>query len=272
MPRRNPSSRHRSRDVYTTSECRPHRPRRRRATLTFVVMPMQPEHRSQLVFQTLAAPRPPSRKTVILLEGAGEAADGLVDLARTLGEDIELIVPNAPRFRVSYVDPPTMTRYWYVGETDARPDPTTFGDCLYQVEQFVLDVLDREGDPVRPVYLLGFDQGAVLALAAAEVIPDRITGVMAICGYLPEIPGWESPIPDLTGLPVLLVNDPDDEIASRKVVAHSRRQLLDEGAAVRTVELSGARDLGSPVEQELREWLTGHGTYSAGSNPNSGTA
>jgi phospholipase/carboxylesterase len=148
-----------------------------------------------------------------------------------------------------------MTRYWYAGESDGRPDPTTFGDCLFQVEQFVLDVLDRRQDSQHAPFLLGFDQGAVLALAATEVIPDRLAGVMAICGYLPEVPGWEPPMRTLGGLPILLVTDPNDLTLPEPLVSRTTRRLSGEGATLTTIELLDSRELGSGLEEVLGGWL-----------------
>jgi predicted esterase len=197
---------------------------------------------------------------VVTLEGAGRHGDDFVAFVRSLDEEIEVVAPNAPRFRVDYTPPPTLSRYWYAGESEGRPDPTTFGDCLFQVEQFVLDVLDRRQESSCLPYLVGFDQGAVLALASTEVIPDYLAGVVAICGYLPEIPGWEPPISDIAGLPVLLVVDPDDEDLLPSLTTRSRQHLLDEGAEVETVELRGARSLGSAVQHAVRGWLSARGT------------
>jgi predicted esterase len=224
--------------------------------------------RSQLVYTSLEAQHLPARVTLIVLEGAGRQADDLVELARSLTQDSDVIVPNAPRFRVDFLEPPTMSRYWYAGESEGRPDPTTFGDCLFQVEQFVLDVLDGQRQP-RPAFLLGLDQGAVLALAATEVIPDRLGGVLAICGYLPEVPGWEPPIRALADLPVLLVNDPNDPALPEPLVSRTTRRLSDEGATLTTVKIPDARKLGPELQLVLREWLNAPDTYAAASNRNS---
>lgn len=233
---------------------------------------MQPPPRSQLVYRALPSEGQSAPLTVITLEGAGRNGDELVELVRSLDRDIEVVAPNAPRTRVDYTPPPTLARYWYAGEAEGRPDPSTFGDCLYQIEQFVLDVLDRQRQPSRPPYLLGFDQGAVLALATTEVIPDHLAGVIAICGYLPEIPGWQPPISELAGLPVLLIVDPDDKDPPSSLTIRSRQHLLDEGAEVETVEVAGARSLDPALKLVLGTWLNTRDISSKDSNPSSGTA
>src|SRR6202035_5867366 len=98
-----------------------------------------------------------------------------VSLAGIPGRRVELWVPDPPRLTFFGREP--VAHYWYVGEAEESPDPPSFGDCLFQVEQFALDVAEQS-QALRPApLLLGLGQGAVLALAAAKVIPDCLSGV-----------------------------------------------------------------------------------------------
>jgi predicted esterase len=56
------------------------------------------------------------------------------------------------------------------------------------------------------------EQGAIMALAAAVAVPDFLSGVIAIEGRFPLVPGWEPPLAALNDLPVLIV-DPTEGIA-----------------------------------------------------------
>jgi hypothetical protein len=60
---------------------------------------------------------------------------------------------------------------------------------------------------VLPI-LLGVEMGAVMAIAAALAVPDLLSGVIAIEGRYPIVPGWEPPLAPLNRLPVLLVDPP----------------------------------------------------------------
>jgi phospholipase/carboxylesterase len=208
--------------------------------------------RSVLVYSEIGAGGGTQKAVVILLHGyAGHQTD-LVPLGRSLGGEVELVVPEAPR--VLYFGRETMSHYWYIGEVEGRPDPPTFGDCLFQVEQFVYDTIDRSGGDIRP-YLVGFDQGAVLALAAAKLIPDHLAGAVAICGYMPTIPGADLPARDFKGLPVLLVEDPDDASSDASLMARTAATLAVDGACVTRSPLPGARSLGDHVGAGVRTWL-----------------
>ncbi|CAN0381583.1 unnamed protein product, partial [Phaeothamnion confervicola] len=100
---------------------------------------------------------------------------------------------------------------WYVGPM-YQPAPLFYGDGLAEIERFLWDEVDRQTDagvasPALP-YLLGVEQGAIMALGTAAVVPDLLSGVIAIGGAFPLVPGWEPPLAPLDGLPILLVDPP----------------------------------------------------------------
>lgn len=97
---------------------------------------------------------------------------------------------------------------WFIGPYD-HPSPLFFGDALAEIERFLWDDIDRQGTAdVELPFLLGVEQGAIMAIAAAAAVPDLLSGVIAVGGFLPDVPGWDPPLAPLDGLPVLLIDDP----------------------------------------------------------------
>lgn len=93
---------------------------------------------------------------------------------------------------------------WFVGPLD-RPSPVHFGDAMQELERFLWDAVDRQpGDSAELPFLVGVEQGAIMALAMAAAVPDLISGVIAIEATFPTVPGWEPPLRPLEGLPILL--------------------------------------------------------------------
>ena len=98
---------------------------------------------------------------------------------------------------------------WFVGPLH-QPAPIFFGDALAEIERFLWDEIDRqEGERAELPFLLGVEQGAIMAIAAAAAVPDLLSGVMAVDSSLPIVPGWSPPLAPLDGLPMLLVDRPD---------------------------------------------------------------
>src|SRR5258708_26587247 len=147
----------------------------------------------------------PRRGTIVTLHGGKGTLDDLVPLARSISPLLEVIAAEAPR-RVHYVESSAYT--WYYAVEPNRPEPVTFGDSLIQLEQLVYEIAEGTQGAREPLYLVGFDQGAVLALALATVVPDYLSGVVAICGCVPEIAGWPLPEGALDALQIQLVYDP----------------------------------------------------------------
>ncbi|HEY8446140.1 MAG TPA: hypothetical protein VIL01_03465 [Thermomicrobiales bacterium] len=98
---------------------------------------------------------------------------------------------------------------WFIGPMD-QPSPISFGDTLSEIERFLWDEIDRQGggpDAELP-FLIGVEQGAIMALAAAAAVPDLLSGVIAVRGFLPVVPGWSPPLAPLAKLPILLAGEP----------------------------------------------------------------
>jgi phospholipase/carboxylesterase len=210
--------------------------------------------RSMLVYQEVpeAGPGP----TVIGLHGGGGDLDQLLPLAGAIGP-VRLVAPQAvrpvtPATQGTSGSPGGFT--WFFIQELGYPEPATFGEGLWMVEQFVYDVRDR-GGANEPTFLLGFDQGGVLSATLAAVLPDTLTGVVSISGYLPHIPGWSPPVEDLKGFPVLLVRDQSESQAARSLAEETARELARRHAAVDEQHVAGVSHNPALAADLVRAWL-----------------
>lgn len=97
---------------------------------------------------------------------------------------------------------------WFVGPQH-QPSPLFFGDALAEIEKFLWDEIDRQQTPTAELpFLVGVEQGGIMALGTAAAVPDLLSGVIAVDAFLPIVPGWEPPLAPLDNLPILLINDP----------------------------------------------------------------
>ena len=111
-------------------------------------------------------------------------------------------------------------------------------------------------DPSR-VYVAGFSQGAIMALATLLTAPDRITGVAAMSGrLLPEVLPYAAPAAMLVGKPVLIVHGTLDEKLGVHYARSAREQLAKFPLTLSYRELP----IGHAVTQEsvsiVGTWLT----------------
>lgn len=142
---------------------------------------------------------------------------------------------------------------WFVGP-QTRPSPLFFGDALAEIERFLWDEIDRQesSTPELP-FLVGVEQGAIMAIAAAAAVPDLLSGVIAVDGFLPVVPGWSPPLAPLDGLPLLLLNSKEPEASVPYVLSGEALDATLRGWGA-TVTRQPIGDDEIPA-REMSEWL-----------------
>ncbi len=171
------------------------------------------------------------RGTLVALHSDGADARELVPLCGACAGAFDVLAPQAARSRNPFLSsaPPDDPRWrdyagyaWFRRDDAGRPEPSSFGDSLWQIEQLVLECEERRAEPIG---LLGFREGATLALGAALAFPQRLDFVVAIDGERPEIPGWSEQRALAPDLPVAEIRagytDPRD-------ATEALRKFLDE--------------------------------------------
>jgi predicted esterase len=196
--------------------------------------------------------------TVIGLHAEAGDVDQLVPFAGRLGPAFQLIAPQAARptnpATQGYVE--NQGYLWFFIQEVGHPEPATFGESLWLLDRFIADVRERQ-DSDRPLFLVGYEQGAVLAATLAMVVPDQLAGVVAIGGYVPDIAGWSPPIEDLFGLPVLLVHDSADPALPVELVERTAVALTARKAAVDVRQIAGVGRDPLAAADLTRDWIAG---------------
>jgi predicted esterase len=210
---------------------------------------------SQLAYRTLDPAKLPPAATIVVLHGHNGGHDELLPLAQSLGSDLRIVAPAAARGVYHGLD--VIGQTWYGGPL-VRPEAASFGDSLAQLERFLYDVRTRAGEGSAPPWLLGVDQGAVLALSLAAILPDQLAGVMAIGGCLPVFSDPTLIDAVASTIPILIVGDPLAEVPPVGRVEATVARFMELGAQVSATWLDGAESLGPEVGDRLRSWLREH--------------
>ena len=146
---------------------------------------------------------------VVMIHGRGASAEGMLDLAG------ELAVPGT-----AYVAPQAATSTWYPYSFLAplAQNEPALSEALATMDRVVADVV-AQGVPHERIVLLGFSQGACLALEYAARNARRWGGVVALSGGLIGPDGTPRDYAgSLDGTPVFLgCSDVDSHIPLNRV-------------------------------------------------------
>jgi len=142
---------------------------------------------------------------LVLLHGRGADERDLFPLLDALDPERRLlgITPRAP------LSLPPGGAHWYRLGGIPTPDPETFWPTFDAAAAF----LDALPVPMEQVVLGGFSQGAVMswALGLGAGRP-RPAAILAMSGFMPEVPGFELELGGLDGYPVAVVHGSLDPV------------------------------------------------------------
>jgi predicted esterase len=172
---------------------------------------------------TRGAPLDQARVAVILLHGRGASAEDIVSLA------VEL-----PQQGVAFIAPQAAGSTWYPNRFIApvATNEPYLSSALETINNLVQNV-NAHGVPSERIMLLGFSQGACLALEYAARHPNRYGGVVGLSGALIE--NGDQPriyTGSLDGTPIFLgCSDVDFHVPAERVL-RSEEVLRGLGANV----------------------------------------
>jgi len=194
--------------------------------------------------------KPKDYLTVVALHGRGTDQHDLIPLVESLGFDMLVIAPRAPRlFEVGggYA--------WYdLGEVGI-PDPNSFRESLKLLQNFLKEI--REGYPIDPARLvmLGFSQGAVMSYAAGLLDPTSTRGIVALRGYIPNQSNLTIQWSELKDFPVFISHGSYDELIPLELAKESAELLRRAGANVTFREYTMGHQVTEETLRDLIMWF-----------------
>jgi phospholipase/carboxylesterase len=189
---------------------------------------------------------------LVLTHGRGADEHDLLPLADMLDPARRLlaVLPRGP-LRL-----PPGGAHWYAVHEIGRPDPGTFLPTFAAFSAWLDATAAAHDLTADRIVLAGFSQGAVMsyALGLAAERP-RPAGIIALSGFVPEVPGFELGLEERAGLPVAIGHGTHDSVIGVEFGRRARALLEAAGADVRYRESPMAHSIDPQYLFELRGWL-----------------
>jgi phospholipase/carboxylesterase len=122
----------------------------------------------------------------------------------------------------------------------------------------LIDQLNKEGviDPTR-IFLIGFSQSCALNYRFAFTHPDKLKGIIGICGGIPG--DWDtSEIYKPTNTAVFHLNGTRDEFYTSDRVKNYEQQLRTRAREVTWKDYDAAHEIIEEMREDVRTWILEH--------------
>lgn len=191
--------------------------------------------------------------TLVLLHGRGSTAKDLLPISQTLRNQNFLVLAAQAPYRLAA---PFGTGYaWYHIDHFGEPEPRSLDASSKQLQRFLEAAVDRYTIDTQRMFILGFSQGAVMALGVGTKNPSCFGGVVALSGYLPAtlVPTCGL---NLQKLAVFLGHGTTDMIVPVAAGRKARDTLVARGVDISYREYHAGHQV-TPIEVEhVSRWLS----------------
>lgn len=184
---------------------------------------------------------------LVLLHGRGADENDLPPIVEYIARGWNAVSARGP------IEFPMGGFTWYEFLSSGGPEEESLRSGLRALAATLDDL--RETYPKSPTVLLGFSQGALMALAAATERPAHLVGAAALSGYLPRGELLPAPITRLKGFHVFQSHATNDFVLPFAWAEATRDRLVKAGADLTWIEHAAGHTIPLDSMERLATWL-----------------
>lgn len=205
-------------------------------------------------------PTQPATATLIWLHGLGAHNDDFVPVAATLqqltGLPLRFVFPQAPQRAVTINNGVRMPAWYDITSFDkgGKLDQEGISISVAQIKTLI-QAEKEKGFKAQQIFLAGFSQGAVIALATLLSSTEELGGIIALSGYL----HIQKQLPDTKHLtPIFIGHGLEDEMVPCIYGETASAALQKAGYPVDWHTYPMAHSVCDQEIRELAEWLSAY--------------
>jgi phospholipase/carboxylesterase len=189
--------------------------------------------------------------TLILLHGRGANEDDLLGLVPYLSPQLLCIAPRAP------LDFMNGGYTWYELREVGSPNVDQFNRSYDLLVQFLEDVEKLYPVDPRQIFLLGFSMGTVMGYSLALTKPEKIRGLVAHSGYVPENTPLQLQWNNLSNTSFFVAHGTYDPVIPIQYGRKANELLTKSKADLVYREYPIQHQISDDSLRDLSNWLTG---------------
>lgn len=161
---------------------------------------------------------------IFLLHGMGSNEDDLFQLTTAVDGACHIFSLRGPI--------KATPGYAFYLEQEGEPVRNVFDQVLMHTQNFIYEAIQEYDLDLERIYVLGFNQGAVLAQSLALTMGNKLAGVIALSGYLPKFVEEEYVKFNVDRLKMFMSHGTYDYVVPFEWAQNAKERFEDYGADV----------------------------------------
>lgn len=161
---------------------------------------------------------------IFLLHGMGSNEDDLLQLTTAVDGACHIFSLRGPI--------EAKPGYAFYVEQEGEPVRQIFDQVVMYTQNFIFEAIQEYDLDLERIYILGFNQGAVLAETLAMTMGNKLAGIAALSGFLPKFVVEEYAKHDIDRLNVFISHGTYDYVLPYDWAEASKDVFIERGANV----------------------------------------
>lgn len=185
---------------------------------------------------------------LFVLHGMGSNEHDLLPLIENLADQFVIF-----SLRGAISQPPGYA--FFTIEGFGKPHRRVFEEAMTKLTDFLDYAVSTYSIDTERVYFMGFSQGAISSMSLSTRIPDRMRGVIALSGYVPEFIQQGEALPGSQNVHYFISHGQQDPVLPHQWGEAARDFFSSRGAEVTFKSYTDGHFVSTPVYQDFTKWL-----------------